>query len=327
MIGHTKAAAGLAGLIKAALALHHRVLPPHRGVDQPNAEARRADSPLYLHRPRRGPGSRRGDAAAPRRRSARSASAAPTSTSCSRSTRGEYRDWPDARPSPTLAGRAAAVERVPTAAALAARARRRCAAQLGDASATSRCATWPQPGRRAGPRAAETLAIVAKDVARLQAQARPRAALPRRRRAEPSPPGVHHGAAAGRRGKIAFLFPGQGSQYPACCASWRCTSRCARDTLSEADACSRDAFAERFGSGAGSAVHPPARRLRRDDKSARAPGADRAPTSRSPRSARSRRRCCRLLQRLGVASRHAGWAQLRRVRRAARRRERSTSRR
>src|SRR6266851_3462530 len=34
-IGHTKAAAGAAGLIKAALALHHKVLPPTIKVNQP----------------------------------------------------------------------------------------------------------------------------------------------------------------------------------------------------------------------------------------------------------------------------------------------------
>jgi len=46
-IGHTKAAAGAAGLIKAALALHRRVLPPSIKVREP-AEALTADSPFYV---------------------------------------------------------------------------------------------------------------------------------------------------------------------------------------------------------------------------------------------------------------------------------------
>lgn len=37
-IGHTKAAAGVAGLIKATLALHHEILPPTTGCEQPHAE-------------------------------------------------------------------------------------------------------------------------------------------------------------------------------------------------------------------------------------------------------------------------------------------------
>ncbi|MFF7097355.1 beta-ketoacyl synthase N-terminal-like domain-containing protein [Streptomyces rubradiris] len=47
-VGHTKAAAGAAGLIKAVLALHHKVLPPTIGVTTPAAALTRADSPLYL---------------------------------------------------------------------------------------------------------------------------------------------------------------------------------------------------------------------------------------------------------------------------------------
>ena len=48
LIGHTKAAAGVAGLMKAALGLHHRVLPPHALVQSPNAALQKGDSPLYL---------------------------------------------------------------------------------------------------------------------------------------------------------------------------------------------------------------------------------------------------------------------------------------
>ena len=47
-IGHTKAAAGAAGLIKAALALHHKVLPPTLKAEQPNPKLRLGESPFYL---------------------------------------------------------------------------------------------------------------------------------------------------------------------------------------------------------------------------------------------------------------------------------------
>ncbi|MFO0845675.1 MAG: beta-ketoacyl synthase N-terminal-like domain-containing protein [Gemmataceae bacterium] len=46
MIGHTKCAAGIAGLIKAALSLHHRTLPP-TVVETPNGNF--TDGPLYLN--------------------------------------------------------------------------------------------------------------------------------------------------------------------------------------------------------------------------------------------------------------------------------------
>ena len=49
MIGHTKATAGVAGLVKASLALHNRVLPPTIGVDQPNPKARFEESPFYVN--------------------------------------------------------------------------------------------------------------------------------------------------------------------------------------------------------------------------------------------------------------------------------------
>ncbi|OGU14141.1 MAG: beta-ketoacyl synthase [Geobacteraceae bacterium GWC2_53_11] len=47
-IGHTKAAAGSAGMIKAALALHHKVIPPTIKVQQPLREVVDGQSPFYL---------------------------------------------------------------------------------------------------------------------------------------------------------------------------------------------------------------------------------------------------------------------------------------
>ena len=47
-VGHTKAAAGAAGLIKAAMALHHKVLPPTSKIRRPIEPLAAGDSPFYL---------------------------------------------------------------------------------------------------------------------------------------------------------------------------------------------------------------------------------------------------------------------------------------
>jgi len=47
-IAHTKAAAGAASLIKTALALHHKVLPPTINVSKPNPKLDLANSPFYI---------------------------------------------------------------------------------------------------------------------------------------------------------------------------------------------------------------------------------------------------------------------------------------
>nr|MBA3947194.1 SDR family NAD(P)-dependent oxidoreductase [Herpetosiphonaceae bacterium] len=49
MIGHTKCAAGTAGLMKVALALHHKILPATLGVDKPNTKAGFGENPFYVN--------------------------------------------------------------------------------------------------------------------------------------------------------------------------------------------------------------------------------------------------------------------------------------
>jgi acyl transferase domain-containing protein/3-hydroxymyristoyl/3-hydroxydecanoyl-(acyl carrier protein) dehydratase/NAD(P)-dependent dehydrogenase (short-subunit alcohol dehydrogenase family)/acyl carrier protein len=49
MIGHTKAAAGAAGIIKAALALHHKVIPPTLKADTPDPDIDIGNSAFYLN--------------------------------------------------------------------------------------------------------------------------------------------------------------------------------------------------------------------------------------------------------------------------------------
>ncbi|MCE5292144.1 MAG: aminotransferase class I/II-fold pyridoxal phosphate-dependent enzyme [Nocardiaceae bacterium] len=47
-LGHTEGAAGIAGLIKTVLSLHHRIVPPSRFADTENADLRLSDSGLRL---------------------------------------------------------------------------------------------------------------------------------------------------------------------------------------------------------------------------------------------------------------------------------------
>ncbi len=52
-IGHAKAAAGSAGLIKSALALHHKVLPPTIKVENPLKEVTSGRTPFYISKEKR----------------------------------------------------------------------------------------------------------------------------------------------------------------------------------------------------------------------------------------------------------------------------------
>lgn len=50
LVGHTKAAAGMVGLLKALMALHHRTLPPHSNVERPLPALADPATPPYLLR-------------------------------------------------------------------------------------------------------------------------------------------------------------------------------------------------------------------------------------------------------------------------------------
>jgi acyl transferase domain-containing protein len=49
MIGHCRSAAGIAGIMKAALALHHKVLPPTLNCDEPNPDLHLERTPFYIN--------------------------------------------------------------------------------------------------------------------------------------------------------------------------------------------------------------------------------------------------------------------------------------
>ncbi len=201
-IGHTKAAAGAAGLFKAVMALHHRVLPPTAKVDRPNPKLALGESPFHLNTTAR-PWIRADDH--PRRASVSSFGfggsnfhvAVEEYTGPSRPGRGRF--GPDELVVITGA--------TPDAVAAAAQAMVARAHEEGQlrrlAWETAQQADLSQPAR---------LAIVATDEADLREklQAGARAAL--------SSPQAHlpNGISwqmGGDTGRIAFLFPGQGSQY------------------------------------------------------------------------------------------------------------------
>ncbi|MEO8592213.1 MAG: SDR family NAD(P)-dependent oxidoreductase [Candidatus Solibacter sp.] len=214
MIGHTKCSAGAAGLAKAALALHHKVLPPTIGVDKPNAKAKFPETPFYINtEPRPWLESPAGH---PRRAGVSAFGFGGTNFHVVME---EYTGDPFATPPAALqqwpeellvwkAGSrgelAGAVEK--WASALGAGP----APALRDLAFTS----WKQAEAATG---AVQLAIVASSVDDLReklARAQQSLGQPDTARIN-DPRGIYYAARPlAREGKLAFLFPGQGSQYP-----------------------------------------------------------------------------------------------------------------
>jgi enediyne polyketide synthase len=211
-IGHTKAAAGVAGLIKAALAVHHQILPPNTGCDEPHGELKGDGAVLRVldqgepwpaGQPLRAAVSAMGfgginshvvlegtaEVAEVRRRS------------LSRQERQLLSSWQDAEllllTGPDAAALAEQAERLAVVAARASR------AELADLAAELR--------RRLVPGAARAAVVAAKPAEAADGLRRLAGWL---RQGETSRLDLRHGVFVGvgrRERRIGFLFPGQGS--------------------------------------------------------------------------------------------------------------------
>ncbi|MEV1084644.1 SDR family NAD(P)-dependent oxidoreductase [Streptomyces sp. NPDC050211] len=205
-IGHTKCAAGLAGLIKTVLALHHGVKPPTLHVQRPNSGWREDSSPFVFHAEAR-------PWAAPAGERLAGVSAFGFGGTNFHAVLGAYGDavpsaqgldaWPAELftfRGKDFAGARRAVEEV-----------------LKVAESVAAESGWPWRLRDLALSAARRsdaghdpvrIAVVAADVAGLVGQLR------RALAGEHDPGAGIHLTGREAEGKVAFLFPGQGSQRP-----------------------------------------------------------------------------------------------------------------
>lgn len=219
-IGHTKAAAGSAGLFKVVMALHHKVLPPTIKVDRPNPNLRISESPFYLNTRAR-PWIR--DESHPRRASV---SAFGFGGSNFHVTLEEYRGPNRAYRIPVHPS-ALFVWSADTAPDMI----RRCEQVLSDAVIDNFTTLSRLSQGKFDVKHRLRLAIVAKDLEDLRAKLRDSISHIRKSQGSiPSTPhGVYYACGPAAHGKIAFLFPGQGSQYVDMGADLAMAFPCARE--------------------------------------------------------------------------------------------------
>jgi acyl transferase domain-containing protein/NADP-dependent 3-hydroxy acid dehydrogenase YdfG len=200
-IGHTKAAAGAAGLFKAIMALHHKVLPPTIKIDKPNPKLEVEASAFYLNTEAR-PWVR--DVAEhPRRASVSSFGFGGSNFHVAlEEYLGPHKAW---------RLRTAPSELVVLGAETVPELIQQCRALTHQAQEKPLAAIARESQLRFTSGAGARLALVAADARDLVAKAEEMAEAIRQ--AEPfSAPGMHF-ACAPAGGRLAFLFPGQGSQY------------------------------------------------------------------------------------------------------------------
>ena len=203
-IGHTKAAAGAAGLIKAVLALQHSTLPSTLKVERPNPALGLAETPFYINAQTR-PWVRTGDR--PRRASVSSFGFGGSNFHV---TLEEYRGEQRAKRLRILP-----TELVVLSASSEADLEKRAAEIVAAVRAGESLAriAFESAGEFDASRAARA-GLVAADTKSLETLAeRLRKALAEGAGAQLKDPNIAMGFGQAREGKTAFLFPGQGSQY------------------------------------------------------------------------------------------------------------------
>ncbi|MFI6956521.1 SDR family NAD(P)-dependent oxidoreductase [Nocardia sp. NPDC050408] len=205
--GHTKSAAGAVGLLKAVLAVQHKILPPTLKVEHPNPELDLSTSPLYLNTAARPWIAQPGH---PRRASVSSFGFGGTNFHLTLeeyvpADRAPDRSAPWARCVPTeliLVGARSAEELLTQARSLGAR------------DGEEFTATAKRSQQEFDPTAAARLAVVARDRAHLADQI---VHLARLLAADPTGchtlPGAVYRFGPADPGRVAWLFSGQGSQY------------------------------------------------------------------------------------------------------------------
>ncbi|TDD61686.1 SDR family oxidoreductase [Kribbella antibiotica] len=203
-VGHTKSAAGAAGLFKAVMSLHHKVLPPTIKVDKPSPALGVDGSPLYLNTEVR-PWTRAADH--PRRASVSSFGFGGSNFHLT------LEEYVPSRPEAVRAwrSRTAASELVLFGDATA----DELLSKVGDVGSGSLADIARRSQREFDAGTAVRLAIVASDVDDLRAKLIQAADLIHRQphSALSTPNGIHYGVGEPVLEKLAFLFSGQGSQY------------------------------------------------------------------------------------------------------------------
>ncbi|MEI7031857.1 SDR family NAD(P)-dependent oxidoreductase [Streptomyces pratensis] len=202
-IGHTKCAAGAAGLLKAVMALHHKVLPPTVKVERPNPAAAAPDGPFYVNTQAR-PWVR--PAGHPRRAAVSSFGFGGSNFHV---TLEEY--VPSGTP-----GRAALRHRsAPSELVLFSGDSPSDLAPPRTEDGRPLAASARESHVSFSPAARMRLAVVATDTEDLREKYEQAIGLIRRRpdAAFSTPAGVRYAYGKAAPGRIGFLFPGQGSQY------------------------------------------------------------------------------------------------------------------